>query len=193
MWRGIFVSLAAAFIWTGQAWAAPVNVSTAGMLNCPGSCQAGSTLTAFRDAPGGGGNPDGAIFQDHWSFALTGPVDMNGTGYALDFVQSYNVEDLAFELFDSSMTSLGSFAVPNGDGAPFSVPVSFANLATGAYTLLVSGVIPAAFERGAYLLQAGLTEAAVSPVPLPPALWLFLSALVGMFSLTQLRNRAPAG
>lgn len=192
MWRGIIASLAAVFIWIGQAWAAPVNVSTAGMLNCPVSCEAGSTLTAFRDAPGGGGNPEGAIFQDHWSFLLTGPVDMSGTGYALDFVQSYNVEDLVFELFDSGMMSLGSFAVPNGDGAPFSVPVSFANLAAGAYTLLVSGSIPAAFERGAYMLQAGLTQTVISQVPLPPALWLFLSALVGMFSLTQLRNRSPA-
>jgi hypothetical protein len=192
MWRGIVASLAAAFILIGQAWAAPVNVSTAGMLNCPGSCQAGSTLTAFRDAPGGGGNPDGAFFQDHWSFSLTGPVDMAGTGYALDFVQSYNVEDLVFELFDSSMASLGSFAVPNGAGVPLSTPVSFANLATGAYTLLVSGVIPAAFERGAYMLQAELTQAAVSQVPLPPAMLLFLSALIGMFSLTKLRNRSPA-
>jgi hypothetical protein len=177
----------------GQAWAAPVNVSTAGVLTCPGGCQAGSTLSAYRDAPGGAGNPDGAIFTDHYSFALTGPVDLSGTGYALDFIQTYNVENLVFELFDSTLSSLGSFAVPNGDGAPFSVPVSFSNLATGAYTLLVSGIIPAAFERGAYMLQATLSDGAVSAVPLPPTLLLFLSALFGMFSLTQLRKRSPLG
>ena len=193
MWRGIIASLAAAFILIGQAWAAPVNVSTAGVLTCPGGCEAGSTLSAFRDAPGGVGNPDGAIFTDHYSFALTGPVDLSGTGYALDFIQTYNVEDLVFELFNSTMSSLGSFAVPNGDGAPFSVPVSFSNLATGAYTLLVSGIIPAAFERGAYMLQATLSDGAVSAVPLPPTLLLFLSALFGMFSLTQLRKRSPLG
>lgn len=193
MRRGIIASLAAAFVMIGQAWAAPVNVSTAGVLTCPGGCQAGSTLSAYRDAPGGAGNPDGAIFTDHYSFALTGPVDLSGTGYALDFIQTYNVENLVFELFDSTLSSLGSFAVPNGDGAPFSVPVSFSNLATGAYTLLVSGIIPAAFERGAYMLQASLSDGAVSAVPLPPTLLLFLSALFGMFSLTQLRKRSPLG
>jgi hypothetical protein len=193
MRRGIIAALATAYMLIGQAWAAPVNVSTAGVLTCPGGCQAGSTLTAFRDAPGGGGNPEGAIFADHYSFVLTGPVDMAGTGYALDFIQTYNIEDLVFELFDSSLSPLGSFAVPNGDGAPFSVPVSFSNLATGAYTLLVSGVIPAAFERGAYMLQVALSEGGVSAVPLPPALWLFVSALFGMFSLTQLRKRSPLG
>ncbi len=193
MRRGIIASLAAAFVMIGQAWAAPVNVSTAGVLTCPGGCQAGSTLSAYRDAPGGAGNPDGAIFTDHYSFALTGPVDLSGTGYALDFIQTYNVENLVFELFDSTLSSLGSFAVPNGDGAPFSVAVSFSNLATGAYTLLVSGIIPAAFERGAYMLQATLSDGAVSAVPLPPTLLLFLSALFGMFSLTQLRKRSPLG
>lgn len=193
MRRGIIASLAAAFVMIGQAWAAPVNVSTAGVLTCPGGCQAGSTLSAYRDAPGGAGNPEGAIFTDHYSFALTGPVDASGTGYALDFIQNYNVDNLVFELFDSTLSSLGSFAVPNGDGALFSVPVSFSNLATGAYTLLVSGVIPAAYERGAYMLQVALTESGVSAVPLPPALWLFLSALFGMFSLTQLRKRSPLG
>jgi len=193
MRRGIIASLAAAFVMIGQAWAAPVNVSTAGVLTCPGGCQAGSTLSAYRDAPGGAGNPEGAIFTDHYSFALTGPVDLSGTGYALDFIQTYNVENLVFELFDSTLSSLGSFAVPNGDGAPFSVPVSFSNLATGAYTLLVSGIIPAAFERGAYMLQASLSDGAVSAVPLPPTLLLFLSALFGMFSLTQLRKRSPLG
>jgi len=191
MWRGIIASLATAFIMIGQAWAAPVDVSTAGVLTCPGGCQAGSTLTASRDAPGGAGNPDGAIFQDHYSFALTGPVNLSGTGFALDFIQTYNVEDLVFQLFDPGMTNLGSFAVPNGDGGAFFVPVSFSNLATGAYTLLVSGIIPAAFERGAYLLQANLNQATVSQVPLPPAIWLFLSALVGMFSLSQMRKRSP--
>ena len=52
MWRGIIVTLAAAFISIGQAWAIPVDVSTAGVLNCPGGCQAGSTLTASRDIAG---------------------------------------------------------------------------------------------------------------------------------------------
>jgi hypothetical protein len=190
MRRGIIASLAAAFVMIGQAWAAPVNVSTAGVLTCPGGCAAGSTLSAYRDAPGGGDNPEGAIFADHYSFVLTGPVDAAGTGYALDFIGSHNIEDLVFELFDSTLSPLGSFAVPNGEGALFSVPVSFSNLATGAYTLLVSGMIPAALEGGAYMLQAALTEASVSAVPLPPALWLFVSALFGMFSLTQLRKRS---
>lgn len=193
MRRGIIASLAAAFIMIGQAWAAPVNVSAGGAITCPGGCMAGSPLSVYRDVPGGGGNPDGAIFTDHYSFALTGPVDMAGTGYALDFIGNYNVENLVFELFDSSLSSLGSFAVPNGEDALFSVPVSFSNLATGAYTLLVSGVIPAAFEGGAYMLDAVLTGGNVSAVPLPPTLLLFLSALFGMFSLTQLRKRSLTG
>ena len=116
---------------------------------------------------------------------------MAGTGYALDFVLNANVEDLVFELFDPTMHSLGSFAVPNGQDALFSVPVSFPNLATGAYTLLVSGIIPAAFEHGVYMLDTALSQGSISAVPLPPTLWLFLSALVGMFSLTQLRKRLP--
>ena len=191
MWRGIIGSLAAAFIMMGQAWAVPTDVSIAGMVTCPGGCVAGSTLTVSRDVPGDQANPDGSSFQDHLSFTLTGPVDLDGTGFAIDIMPGFNVEDLSFELFGPGLTSLGSFSVPNGDGNVFFVPVSFLSLATGAYTLLVSGIIPQAFEGGVYLLQADLSQSSVAPVPLPAAMWLFISALVGMFSLTQLRKRTP--
>lgn len=189
MWRVIVGSLTAVFISFGQAWALPTDVSTAGVLTCPGGCQDGSTLTASRSIVVTPSNPEGAVFQDHYSFALTGPVDMAGTGFALDFLPASNIENLAFELFDPGLSSLGSFSVPNGSGAAFFVPLSFASLATGAYTLLVSGIIPGDFN-GAYLMQANLT-AAVSQVPLPPAMWLLVSALMGMFSLSQMRKRSP--
>lgn len=191
MWRVIVGSLTAVFISLGQAWALPTDVSTAGVLTCPGGCQDGSTLTVSRSVPGDTGNPEGAVFQDHYSFALTGPVDMNGTGFAVDVVPGFNVENLSFELFDPSLSSLGSFSVPNGSDSAFFVPLSFASLATGAYTLLVSGIIPQAFEGGVYLMQAQLAST-VSQVPLPPAMLLFLSALMGMFSLVQMRKRSPA-
>lgn len=191
MWRVIVGSLTAVFITLGQAWALPTDVSTAGVLTCPGGCQDGSTLTVSRSVPGDTGNPEGAIFQDHYSFALTGTVDMEGTGFAIDVVPGFNVENLSFELFGPGLTSLGSFSVPNGSDGVFFVPMAFASLATGAYTLLVSGIIPQAFEGGVYLMQTQLT-AAVSQVPLPPAMWLFLSALMGMFSLVQMRKRSPS-
>ena len=191
MWRVIVGSLTAVLISIGQAWAVPTDVSTAGVLTCPGGCQAGSTLTVGRSVPGAPTNPDGAIFQDHYSFALTGLVDMEGDGFAIDLVPNFNVENLSFELFGPGLTSLGSFDVPNGSGAVFSVPLSFASLATGAYTLLVSGIIPQPFEGGVYLMHTELTQA-VSQVPLPPAIWLLISALMGMFSLSQMRKRSPA-
>ena len=191
MWRVIVGSLTAVLLMAGQAWAIPTDVSFAGVLTCPGGCQDGSTLTASRSVPGDTGNPEGASFQDHYSFALSGPVDLNGTGFALDFIPGFNVENLTFELFDPSLSSLGSFSVPNGSDGAFFVPLSYASLATGAYTLLVSGIIPAAFEGGAYLLQGQFT-ATVSQVPLPPAMLLFLSALMGMFSLAQMRKRTPS-
>ena len=190
MWRVIVGSLTAVFISFGQAWALPTDVSTAGALTCPGGCQAGSTLTVGRGIVVAPPNPDGAVFQDHYSFALTGPVNMEGKGFALDFIPGFDVEDLSFELFGPGLTSLGSFAVPNGSGAEFFVPLSFASLATGAYTLLVSGILPGGFN-GAYLMEANLTTAAVSQVPLPPAMWLLVSALMGMFSLSTMRKRSP--
>ena len=189
MWRGILGSLAAAVLLVGQAWAAPTPMAFAGMLNCPGSCQAGSTFTVDRDIPGDPGNPMGASFEDHYTFLLTENVNMNGTAFALNFLENYGVQDLAFEFFGAGMTSLGVISVPNGAGVQMAA-VSFPGLAAGAYSLLVSGLIPAEFERGAYLLNADLTQAAISQVPLPPAIWLFLSGLVGLVSLSQVRRRA---
>lgn len=191
MWRGIVVSLATAFVMMGQAWAIPVDVSIAGMLNCPGGCQAGSTLVASRSVAADPGNPGGSFFEDHYSFSLTGPVNADGNGFAIDLVPNFNVENLAFELFGPGMASLGSFAVPNGVDNVFFSPASFLNLASGAYTLLVSGVIPETFSGGLYLFEAGLTNASVSQVPLPAAMWLFISALIGLFSLSQMRKRSP--
>jgi hypothetical protein len=190
MWRVIVGSLLAAIVSIGPAWAIPTNVSFAGALDCSGPCVAGTTLTVGRSVPGDAGNSDGAVFEDHYSFSLTGPVDMAGKGFAIDLDSGFNVEDLAFALFGPGMTNLGSFSVPNGDGGVFQVPLSFASLATGAYTLLVSGIIPTGFDGGLYLFDADLTQTAVSQVPLPPAILMFLSALVGMFSLTQMRKRS---
>jgi hypothetical protein len=191
MWRVIVGSLTAVFIVIGQAWATPTDVSTAGVLNCGGSCQAGTTLVASRNVPGDTGNPDGASFQDHYSFLITGPVNMAGKGFALDFDPAFNVENLTFELFNPSMSSLGSVSVANGSGSVLFTPFSFSNLVTGAYTLLVSGIIPQAYQGGIYLLEGDLSQAAVSSVPIPAAMWLFASALIGMFSLTQMRKRSP--
>jgi hypothetical protein len=189
MWRVIVGSLLAAIVSIGPAWAIPTNVSFAGALDCSGPCVAGTTLTVGRSVPG---DADGAVFEDHYSFSLTGPVDMAGKGFAIDVISGFNVEDLAFALFGPGMTNLGSFAVPNGDGGVFQVPLSFASLATGAYTLLVSGIIPTGLDGGLYLFDADLTQTAVSQVPLPPAILMFLSALVGMFSLTSMRKRSPS-
>jgi hypothetical protein len=191
MWRVIVGSLTAVFITIGQAWAAPTDVSTVGVLNCGGSCQAGTTLTAARLVPGDTTNTDGASFQDHYSFVLTGPVNLSGKGFALNFDSTFNIAGLSFALFDPSLTQLGStIAVPDGSGVQFT-SFSFSNLVSGAYTLLVSGLIPQAYGGGQYLLSGDFTQASVSSVPVPAAMWLFVSALIGMFSLTQMRKRSP--
>jgi hypothetical protein len=191
MWRVIVGALTAVFITIGQAWALPTDVSTAGALTCPGGCQAGSVLFTSRDVPGDQSNAEGAAFQDHYSFNLTGPVDMSGLLLAVDALPTLNIENLSVELFDGAMASLGSFAVPNGSGGVFQTLFSVPSLATGAYTFLISGIIPTEFAGGQYVLQAELTQSAVSAVPLPPAMLLFVSALIGMFSLTQMRKRSP--
>jgi hypothetical protein len=191
MWRVIVGSLTAVFIVIGQAWAMPTDVSTVGVLNCGGSCQAGTTLTAARLITGDTSNPEGASFQDHYSFVLTGPVDLSGKAYGLNFTPTFNIENLSFTLFDPSLSPLGSaIAVPNGSGVQFA-SFSFSGLVSGAYTLLVSGLIPQAYGGGQYLLSGDFTQAAVSSVPVPAAMWLFVSALIGMFSLTQMRKRSP--
>ena len=193
MWRVLVGSLLAVFVSLGPAWAVPTDVSTVGVLGCPfpTSCQTGESLVLARDFAGDLGNPEGASFNDHYSFVVDGPVDMAGKAFAINVNPAYNIESLTFELFDPTLTSLGSFSVPDGDGAVPFAAFAFSNLVSGAYTLLVSGLIPAGIGNGLYLLEADFTQGAVSQVPLPPAVFLFLSALVGMFSLTQMRKRTP--
>jgi hypothetical protein len=161
------------------------------MLDCGGVCEAGSTLIASRNIEADPGNPGGSFFSDLYAFNLTGPVNASGNGFAIDLVPNYNIENLAFELFGPGLTSLGSFSVPNGTDGTFFTPASFLNLASGAYILAVSGVIPETFAGGLYLFETAFADASVSQVPLPPAIWLFLSALVGLYSLSQMRKRSP--
>ena len=63
--------------------------------------------------------------------------------------------------------------------------LSFADLAAGDYRFVISGLVPGDQQAGQYQLQGQ-----VSAVPLPAAIWLLLSAVLGLGSVTRFRRGA---
>lgn len=128
--------------------------------------------------------PSGA-FSDDFTFSVASSTSAvarvtinNGEGFAINPGQ-----------FDVALLENGSDTgvSPVRNGLLFTLTHS--NLSAAAdYVLRVSGTAAGFGGNYGVLLNVGN----VSQVPLPPAVWLFISALVGLVSLAR-RRRDPAG
>lgn len=127
----------------------------------------------------------GDSYAHAWQFALTERAHINGTLTKDNTLANFQQHPVSLQLFSQSdLTSNigGTFQVPfDGQPNPF-VAFNFANLEPGIYFFKVAGTLIG--NDGQYAGQLAVNE-----VPLPPAVWLFLTALLGL--VTIVRKRRP--
>jgi len=126
---------------------------------------------------------NGDSFAHAWSFILNEDANIEGTLTNNNTRSAFDISGLTLELFSESNLANnigGSFVVPPGVN-PF-VSFAYLNLPAGNYFFKVAGTLMG--SDGQYAAQFG-----VSQVPLPPAIWLMVSALLGLASVTRLRRR----
>lgn len=127
----------------------------------------------------------GDMFAHAWSFTLNENANVNGTITNNNSIAGFNIKDLTLQLFaigDLTNNIGGTFVAPATGTNPL-VAFAFLDLAPGDYFFKVSGELLT--NDGQYTSQL-----AVSQVPLPPAIWLLLSAILGMVSITRFRRSA---
>ena len=120
------------------------------------------------------------------------PVTIDAVGVAINIPPFFNIENFVLKLvrgdgppediFNSTFLTVLDTAIPFG-GA---LTLNFAGVLQEEvnYGLLFSGNVGGAFGFGLY---AG--SFSISAVPLPPAVWLFLSALVGLVGVVRRRHK----
>lgn len=138
------------------------------------------------------GDQDGGhLFNHAWEFTLNSESNMSGTLTDNNTTRpSFDLTDLVIALYNAAdttfTTALGTFAcfTCNTDvDNPF-VSFAFGPLTAGDYVFLVSGATTdSSTFNGQYTVQTS-----VSAVPLPAAIWLFISALVGLVSFARIRR-----
>ena len=131
--------------------------------------------------------PNVGFFQAK-TFTLNQFSSIAGAITANNTVAGFNILNLTLELFTAANVQIpGSFVVPNGDGAAPFINFAFGSLAAGDYFFKISGQIGPNSKDGVYSGEFNVSE-----VPLPPAVWLFISAILGMVSFARIRrNKQP--
>lgn len=154
---------------------------------CSGSCGVGSAIGFSRTVPQV--SPDDVTtFTDVWNITLTEAGKITGILFANNTLDQFRLINLNIGLEDGGVPvdPAGGFNVPNPP--PFNsvlqTAVSFANLAAGDYQFIVSGIVPNDQVAGQYQFQGTISE-----VPLPAAVWLFLSALLGLLGWSRAGGR----
>ena len=123
---------------------------------------------------------------DDWNFSVLGPalivVDITQVGLA-----SFQTE--LQEDSGSGFVTKATATPPPPSMGPYTL--SFADLMPGtdySYRLLITGSAIGGREgNGSYDFSARLTAPPVSEVPLPGAVWLLISALLGLVSISRVR------
>lgn len=159
---------------------------------CTGSCGVGSAIGAVRQI-NQVNNVDatGTSFSDIWTFTLSQAANINGFLFSNNTLSNFQLADLnvILQSGDGATTfdPVTGYTVPNPPppNMVLQAALSFADLAAGDYRFLISGVVPGSQAAGQYQLQGQ-----VSAVPLPAAVWLLLSAVLGLASLSRFRRRA---
>lgn len=120
----------------------------------------------------------GGNMLEHLGYAISGPTHLSpSTGWDEDFVTGAH---------DGSATSLFESGVSGSTGAGF-VELLLSDLQAGYYTLYVGGT-DASLSGGLY----NLSVSAASAVPVPAAVWLFGSGLLGLVGMARRQGQAEA-
>lgn len=184
---GVTVAIALAFGMSTGASALVVETATIGV---PGSHDYGAAI------------PTGS-FDDSYAFTLSGAdgtldsfttvfnsqsanIDVSSVVVSLySYAGSLAVTDDPFDGSESFIASVSSASGTN----PFFFTLSYLGLTEGVqYFVQVVGDLAGEATSGNYSVNVN-----VSNVPLPPAIWLFISALVGLVSFARIRrNGTPA-
>lgn len=131
----------------------------------------------------------GDSYAHAWQFALTEPAHIDGTLTKNNTLANFEQHPVSLQLFSQAdlVNSIGStFFIPeDGGDNPFTA-FRYANLAPGVYFFKVAGTLIG--NDGQYAGQLTVGE-----VPLPPAIWLFLTAVLGLTTIVRKgRTRAAA-
>ncbi len=174
------------------AWAVVDNsLATPEAALCTGSCGVGSSIGITRQITQINTDDNtGTSFTDFWTFTTSEAGNITGFLFANNTLNSFRLIDLnvILQSGDGSIT----FDPTTGYGVPNPPPVNsvlqaalvFANLAAGDYRFVVTGLVPDSHDAGQYQLQGTISE-----VPLPMAVWMFLSALAGLGGFAGIRRR----
>jgi hypothetical protein len=130
---------------------------------------------------------DGDSFAHAWSFTLNEAARIDGTLTNNNTRPTFDIDGLSLQLFstdDLSSAIGGTFTVTTAGFNPF-VNFGYANLTAGDYIFKVAGIVDG--SDGQYASQFGVSE-----VPLPPAIWLLVSAILGLTSIARVRRGARA-
>ncbi len=176
-WIGSVLLLSVLAVSTTSAASVPVN-HTGG----PYSMSAGNTYLAFDPAgdiivnPG----PVGTIFSHSYDFDVTNAGGLSAQAFMNVTAGASSISNLTFEWLPApggSVTITDPLGNPNGN-------TSFlTHLAFGLHTLFVTGTVV-----GNTSIDTAYDFSIITAVPVPAAIWLFGSALVGFIGFGRRRT-----
>ena len=171
---------------TSGAWAIADNSQAPTAVFCSGVCGVGSSVGFSRTVPQISLD-EGTSFTDVWNITLSEPGHIKGVLFANNSLDAFRLLNLKVGLKNGStpVDPAAGFTVPNPP--PFNsflqTAVIFANLSAGDYQFMLTGIVANGLEGGQYQFQGKISE-----VPLPAAVWLLLSAVMGLVSVSGLRR-----
>ncbi len=183
-------AIALAMTVVSTAWATVDNSQPATAALCTGSCGAGSAIGAVRQiSQVNNVDATGTSFSDIWTFTLSQAGNISGFLFSNNTLSNFQLTNLnvILQSGDGSTTfdPVTGYTVPNPppSNMVLQAALSFANLAAGNYQFVISGLVPGNQAAGQYQLQGQ-----ISAVPLPAAVWLLLSAVLGLGSMARFRR-----
>ena len=172
-----------------SAWAV-VDNSIVGNADCSGACGVGSGIAVNRTVSQiNAMDNTGTSFNDLWNFTTTENGRLSGKLFANNNIGGFQITGLTLLLQTSGGTPIdppGSISVPVAppNGAVLEAAFNYAFLTAGSYRFAISGTVPNGQAFGQYQVQGS-----ISAVPLPAALWLFLTALTGLAAVARVGRR----
>lgn len=171
---------------TSGAWAIVDNSQAPTAVLCSGACGVGSSV-AFSRTVTQLSPDDVTSFTDVWNITLSEAGKIKGVLFGNNTLDAFRVTNLKMTLENGGtpVDPVAGFTVPNPP--PFNsilqTAVTFANLSAGDYQFMITGFVPNDQKGGQYQFQGKISE-----VPLPAAVWLLLSAVLGLGSMITRRR-----